>query len=395
LYCIIPHFAASLVQRDRPELANQPLVLVGPEGRVFDTTAEVEGSGVVAGMPARTAQVLCPEGHLLEMDPAPCRAELESLFQVLEEHSAGVEPHGWGAAYADLDDLARDSTAAVELLREIGRAVRKEIGAALQPALGWDKSKFTAQAAARHTRPGRLRAVAGAQERAFLNPLPVELLPLASDVQQRLRFLGLRTLGQYAALPAGAVWQQFGRAGKLAQRCARGEDDRPVIPRGQVPHLSATLELEAPLLERERLLAALKHLATPLLSELRADLQACGQARLAVQFEDGSTQERVRTFLLPVTQEERAMPALEQLLDGMHWTAGAMILAVKLEQIQEAVIEQKTLFPLEDEREGRLRAVERYLTIRFGANRLRHAVLDRPGAPLPEWRAGWLPEEAT
>ncbi len=146
-----------------------------------------------------------------------------------------MEPHGWGAAYVDLGDLVRGHADAVALCREMGRAVRRELGEALQPALGWDSGKFTAQAAARRTPPGRLRAVDAVRERGFLQPLPVTLLPLAGEAVQRLGFLGLRTLGQYAALPPAAVWQQFGRAGKLAHRCARGEDDRPVIPRGRRP----------------------------------------------------------------------------------------------------------------------------------------------------------------
>ena len=37
--------------------------------------------------------------------------------------------------------------------------------------------------------------------------------------------------------------------------------------------------------------------------------------------------------------------------------------------------------------------VQRYLATRFEAHRLRRAVLAQPGAPLPEWRVGWLDEE--
>ena len=37
--------------------------------------------------------------------------------------------------------------------------------------------------------------------------------------------------------------------------------------------------------------------------------------------------------------------------------------------------------------------LDRYLAARFGANCLRRAVLAQPGAPLPEWRAGWLEGE--
>jgi nucleotidyltransferase/DNA polymerase involved in DNA repair len=389
LYCTIPHFAAALARRDGPELEGRPLVLVGPEGRVFGASAEAAAGGVAAGMTVRAAEIHCPEARLLEADVARCRAELDGLFQVLERASPKVEPHGWGAAYADLGDLAHDQAEAAGLLRTIGQAVRRELGEPLQPALGWDSSKFTAQTAARRTQPGRLLAVTGVRERTFLNPLPMALLPLDEDALRRLSFLGLRTLGQYAALPSGAVWQQFGRAGKLAHRCARGEDDRPVIPRGQRPQRTAEIELEAPLAEQEGLAAALRHLASPLLAELRGNLQACGQVRLAVRFDDGSAQEGTRTFLFPTAGESLVVRAVEQLLAAIHWPAPVIALAVTLGQIQDAVIEQMAFFPLHDGRDDKLREVERYLAARFGANRLRRAVLAQPGAPLPEWRIGW------
>jgi protein ImuB len=393
LYCTIPHFAAALARRDDPKLEDHPLILIGPERRVFGVSAEAAACGVTAGLTARVAEIHCPEARLIDTDLARYRETLEKLLQLLEQASPKVEPHGWGAAYVDLGDLARNHAIAVSLCQEVGQAVRRELGETLQPALGWDSSKFTAQAAARRTRPGHLLTVAAVRERAFLKPLPVTLLPLAAEVLQRLGFLGLRTLGQYAALPPAAVWQQFGRAGKLAQRYARGEDDRPVVSRWQTPRLTAECEFEMPLAERERLMAALRRLISPLLAELRENLQACGQVCLAVGFEDGGVQEKVRTFLFPSANEGLMIRTLGQLLDGLHWAAGVVTLAVALEQIQDAVVEQLSLFP-QDEREGKLREVERYLAARFGANRLRRTVLAQPGAPLPEWRTGWLSEEA-
>jgi len=393
LYCTIPHFAVALARRDHPERENDPLVLVGPEDRVFGVSAEAAACGVVAGMTARTAQVRCSEAHLQDADLARCREELEALLQLLEEVSPQVEPHGWGAAYVDLGELVRGHADAVSFCRKVGRAVRRELGEALQPALGWDSGKFTAQAAARRIQPGHLRAVDAVRERGFLQPLPVSLLPLDGDSLQRLCFLGLRTLGQYATLPRAAVWQQFGRAGKLAHRCARGEDDRPVVPRWQATHLAADVEFETPLVERARLVAALRYLVSPLLAELRGNLQACGQVCLTMHFEDSSTQERARAFLFPVADEERVVRAMDQLLAGMSWQAAVTALTVSLAQIQDAVAEQLTLFPLEDERATKVQEVERYLAVRFGpsfkAGRLRQAVMAQPGAPLPEWRVSW------
>jgi nucleotidyltransferase/DNA polymerase involved in DNA repair len=404
LYCTIPQFAVAVARRDDPEQTGGPLVLVGPEERVFGASAGAAACGVVAGMAARTARVRCPEARLLDADVARCRGEQEALLQLLEEFSPGVEPHSWGAAYVDLGDLIRGHTGAVAFCQGVGRQVRRELGTALQPALGWDSSKFTAQTAARRTQPGHLRAVDAVRERDFLQPLPVSLLPLGGDVVQRLGFLGLRTLGQYADLPRAAVWQQFGRPGRLAHRCARGEDDRPVVSRQHVPQLAAEIEFEAPLVERAPLVAILRRLVSPLLAELRGNLQACGQVRLTVCFDTCSLEqarslERARSFLFPVSEEERVVRALEQLLDGMKWQAAATGLAVSLAQIQDAVAEQLTLFPLEgddlaSERRQKLQEVERYLAARFGApvfksGRLRRPVLDQPGAPLPEWRFTW------
>jgi protein ImuB len=407
LYCTIPHFATALVRRDNPEWTGEPLILIGSEERVFDVSAEAATCGVVAGMTARTAQVRCPGARLLDAQVAHCRRELETLHQLLERTSPEVEPHGWGAAYVDLGNLVRGHADAVEFCREVGQGVRRELGEALQPALGWDSSKFTAQAAGRRTEPGHLRAVDAVQERDFLRPLPVSLLPLEKDTLQRLRFLGLRTLGQYATLPRAAVWQQFGRAGMLAHRCARGEDERPVVSRWHTPTLAGEMEFEAPLVEREQMVAALRHLVSPLLAELRANLQACGLVRLTVHLDDGSTQERERTFLFPLAEEERIIRTLGQLLDGINWRAapsarprtGVTALAASLAQIQDAVAEQLTLFPLDDQTLEasslrKLQEVERYLVTRFGTSvfggrRLRRAALTQPGAPLPEWRIGW------
>ena len=390
-YCTIPHFAAALARRDDPNLQDDPLVLIGPERQVVGVSAQAAACGVIVGMTSRAAEIRCPEARLVEADVVRYRTETEILFQLLEETSPSVEPHGWGAAYIDLGDMIRSRSDAAHVCQTIGKGVRTVLGDALQPALGWDSSKFTAQVAARQTLPGHLRAVDKARERAFLQPLPITLLPLVHDILQRLSFLGLRTLGQYAALPAAAVWQQFGRQGQVAQRCARGQDDRPILPRWQVPQREARVDFEDPVVDRMPLVATLERLVTPLLAELQANLQACGQVRLTVHFDDGSQQEQARTFLLPVAQQERVLHALEGLVDDMRWPAGATSLSVRLEQIQETVPEQLTLFARQDESQTKLREVQRYLTTRFGVAHLQRAVLSHPGAPLPEWRVGWLP----
>ena len=366
-------------------------MLIGSGDRVLDASAQAATCGVVPGLTARLAQIRCPQAHLLKADIDKSRQAFEMLLSILEQAGDKVEPRGWGAAYVDLDDLARSRADAVAICSETGKAIRRELGAQLEPALGWNSSKFTAQAAARRTRPGRLLAVPIAQERTFLDPLSVSLLPLEQEPLRRLRFLGLRTLGQYAALPPGAVWQQFGRAGLLAQRCALGKDDRPVVSRREMPRLTAHQEYEAPLTDRSRLQVALQRLTAPLSGELREGLRACGLLRLTMRFDNGHTSVRTRTFVVPTSSASRLSGALEQLAFRGAWPAPLTALEVALEELQDAAgqMEQLSFLPGEDRRAEKLRQVQRYLTTRFGANCLRRAILSQPNAPLAEWRVGW------
>ena len=393
MYCVIPHPAVALARRQRPELAEHPLVVMGPQERVFDASVEAVSCGITGGMTAQMAQVRCPEARIVDADLVRCREVTQTLLNTLEQFSPTVEPHGIRAAYVDLGSMESDRKKAVALCSACGQQIRQALGPDLEPALGWNQSKFTSQAAAQSTHPGHLLAVDARREHDFLGPLPTRLLPLTWGTQRRLTFLGLRTLGQYAALPEAAVWQQFGRAGRRAHAYARGEDRRPVYARRQMPRLTVDHDLDVPCNDRQQLLAILGQMIAPLLSELRETLRACGQVRLTVHMDDGSAQEQTRFFYVPTAQETPVERALEDLLDRMRWPAGATALSISLGEIQEAAIGQLALFEMSETKTHSWQKVQHYLASRFGAGRLWRAALIRPGAPLAEWRVDWEREE--
>src|SRR5207248_651326 len=73
-------------------------------------------------------------------------------------------------------------------------------------------------------------AIPAGAVRAFLAPLPVGLLRARvaelAELPQTLERLGIRTLGELAALPAPAVAERFGHPGLLALDLAQGRDSR-------------------------------------------------------------------------------------------------------------------------------------------------------------------------
>jgi hypothetical protein len=73
--------------------------------------------------------------------------------------------------------------------------------------------------------------VHGDEVAAFLAPLPASRLPLSSRAHQALSSLGIRTIGQVAALPHASVLDRLGREGERAWLVARGGDDPRLTPR--------------------------------------------------------------------------------------------------------------------------------------------------------------------
>jgi hypothetical protein len=105
-----------------------------------------------------------------------------------------------------------------------------------QPRAGIGNTRFGAAVAAR-IGAGAIPIGGRREEAAFLAPLPLGLLPAAAQTQERMRVLGLRLMGELAALDRSAVIARFGADGAGLHDLVRGMDRRPLRPRRPVERL--------------------------------------------------------------------------------------------------------------------------------------------------------------
>ena len=100
--------------------------------------------------------------------------------------------------------------------------------------------------------------VPAGEEAAVLAPMPLRMLEVflagpaghAAAHHPLLPVLsrwGIRTLGQFAALPAAELSERLGQEGLWWQRLARGEDTGPLVPTPEEESCEATAELEWPI----------------------------------------------------------------------------------------------------------------------------------------------------
>jgi protein ImuB len=99
---------------------------------------------------------------------------------------------------------------------------------------------FAAEQAARRAAPQECLVVASGAAATFLAGLPIGVVEDA-DMVSLLRRLGIRTLGDFAALSARDVLTRFGRSGEWWHRLAGGRDVR--VASGRRPPLDASAEV--------------------------------------------------------------------------------------------------------------------------------------------------------
>ncbi len=382
---IVPCFAAAVERRDAPSLVGVPLVigcLLYEKGEVYALSSEAAEMGVKRGMPLRQAETLCPKAVFIPSSEARYSQAFEELLELLEGFTPHVEPNGPGCAYLNLGDLGRVQV--IETVQRIGQTVRQE--AHLATAIGLAGNKFTAYVAASCLDPNQALIIAPGSEREFLQGFPVELLPMDNEMARRLRLLGIRTLGQLAALPAGAVLTQFGRQGRYLQRLALGHDNRRVVPRHKKEVEKSQRVFDDPINDLGILEEIAQVMAEELVTKLQANHRMCQELRVALQFEDGTSQEDGLIFSQPTFSRERITLNLGQLLQGIVYRCGVVGLEIVLSDITSETGKQLDLFVNRVEQKARLRGVLRNLMAKYGPDRFYQASLVDREARLPERR---------
>ncbi|WP_432954786.1 DNA polymerase Y family protein [Micromonospora haikouensis] len=253
--------------------------------RVVACSEAARAEGVRRGLRKREAQGRCPRLTVVDHDPGRDARAFEPVVAAVEELAAGVEVVRPGAcalaARGPTRYLGGEEAAAERIIEHVAQtcAVESQVGIA--------DGVFAAGLAARD---GRVVPPGGTP--GFLAGLPVEALgrPALADL---LRRLGVRTLGGFAALPAGDVLARFGFDGALAHRLAAGRDHRPLAVRRPPADLAVTADHDEPIDRVDAAAFAARALAERLHDQLAAHGLACTRLGIEAVTADGQELHRV------------------------------------------------------------------------------------------------------
>ena len=178
------------------------------------------------------------------------------MLQLIEKHAPGAALLRPGLAAVRARGISRyhDGEA------EAGRALIDVLTEAGFPEVrvGIADGPFTAELAARGSAP--CTVVPAGLAKDFLAPLPVGVLRDEQLTGLLIR-LGVRTLGDFAALDEIEVRDRFGERGARLHSLAAGADSRAVVARPPDPELVRSVEFEPPLAGADQVAFAVRQTA--------------------------------------------------------------------------------------------------------------------------------------
>jgi protein ImuB len=255
--------------------------------RVIACTPAARERGVGPGLRKREAQGRCPELVVVASDAGRDAVLFEPVLAAVEQVAAGVMVLGAGAGacgFAARGPAAYFGGEGVVAEKVIDR-VATEMGVEAQ--IGVADGAFAALLAARVQQVIEPGATPG-----FLAGLPVAVLgrPQLADLLQRL---GIGTLGEFAALPAGDVLARFGSDGAFAHRLAAGLDDRPLEVRQPPTDLTISETFDEPIERVDVAAFAARALAVRLQERLAGYGLAATRLEIGAVTADGQELSRV------------------------------------------------------------------------------------------------------
>ncbi len=375
-------FYASIEQRDRPELRGRPVIVgADPRGRGVVSAASYEARrfGVHSAMPIGRAVRLCREGVFLPADMEKYVRVSRQIMAILAEFTPLLEPLSIDEAFLDVTRTRALFGDGKEQARHIKSGILTAVG--LTASVGMASNKFIAKVASDLEKPDGLVVVRPGGEAEFLAPLPVLRLwgvgrVTASDLQS----MGIRTIGQLAAVPPSYLQSRFGRSGILLSELAHGVDERPVEPFAPPKSMGAEETFDRDHRDADRLRATLRGQAERVARELRAEGYAGRTVTLKLRFADFSSITRSHTDD-PTQDGLRIYREARALLDRVALRQPVRLIGLSVSGLGRAGVGQLPLLGPDAIRRERLAGALDRLAERFGEESIRPASLFEGRAP--------------
>jgi DNA polymerase-4 len=337
-------FYASVEIRERPELADKPVVVGGTGGRGVVSSANylARTYGVRSAMPTAHARRLCPQAVFLPPTFELYTEASAGVMSIFREITPLVEP-------LSLDEAFLDVSGALRRLRmtpgQIGERVRVRVERewGITCSVGVSSTKFVAKLASGLAKPNGMLVVPKTDILEFLHPLPVSALwGVGKKTAERLSTIGLNRVADVAATPLARLRRSIGvAAAEHLHALANGHDDRAVVPESVDKSVGAEETFETDRTDRDTIKQELLRLSERTATTLRRRELRGRTVSIKVRFGDFTTITRSRTLPVATDVTQEIYRTACRLLDEQTPPGAIRLIGVRVEQLEEGTEAQQ------------------------------------------------------
>ena len=367
-------FYASVEKRDRPELADKPVVIGGGRRGVVSTCCYVARiRGVRSAMPMFEALRLCPDAVIIKGRMDLYVEVSRQVRAMMEDLTPAIEPLSLDEAFLDLTGTARMHGAPpATMLAGLTKRMQDELG--ITGSIGLSHNKFLAKIASDLDKPRGFSVIGRAETEAFLAPKPVGIIfGIGLVGQEALRKAGIATIADLRRWERADLAARFGSMGDRLWHLARGEDRRDVRRDRAVKSISKETTFSEDTADLAVLDGHLWRLAEQVSDRAKARDLAGRVVTLKLKRADFTTITRRRALSEPTQMADRVYREGRALLDGLGRTGSARLIGVGLSDLISSELADRAadlLDPMAARRVQAERATDA-IRARFGTDAIR------------------------
>jgi DNA polymerase-4 len=335
LHVDLDAFYASVEQLADASLRGRPVIVggLGRRGVVAAASYEARRYGVHSAMPMGRARRACPDGVFLAPRFDAYGEASRSVMAILHEVTPLVEPLALDEAFLDVGGARRSQGSAPAIATSLREKIRDETG--LVASVGVATTKFVAKLASDLAKPDGMLVVEAGTEIELIHPLAVRRLwGVGPKTGERLARLGVRTIGDLAALPEDALVHALGDAqGRHLHALAWNRDDRAVEPERPVKSIGHEETFPSDIADRDVLSREVLRMSERVAERLRDGRRAGRTVQLKLRYKDFRTITRSRTLAEPTNLAADIAAVARALLDAVEIGDGIRLLGVAMQQL--------------------------------------------------------------
>jgi len=282
---LLPMLSLQILLRKKPHWQNMPVAVVddeGPHGRITHLNVLASKNRLRIGMRQTVARDLLPNLHAAVVTSEETSEVSRELISCLQTFSPRVEAiEHTGAFHLDPEGLRRlyggHHNWATSIHRYLlARHWRNSV------TIGFHRHRALA-VAMKHGGVTVLESVD--QERRQSNETPLREFDLPGELCESLGALGIETLGDFLAVPAGELHSRFGHKASALHDSFADDMQLPIQPHGFDEPARISFQVDPPDEDQTRLLFAIKGALHSLLHQVRARGESLQSLDLSLHLE--------------------------------------------------------------------------------------------------------------